>query len=155
MPPKTKSLAHLGGRYFVNRVIMSPMHHADVVSAHGRKTSITLNTYLLGTTIANRAGDKNFHFPQSPPVMLFFHIVIFYKAICLQPYYLQPHSHSDFFSLSYHHSVSRKIHTDVCVYRESVCLYVNSISSPPSAAYMRQWIESALIQIMTCRLFGA
>ena len=26
-------------------------------------------------------------------------------------------------------------------------------SSPPSAAYMIQWIESALIQIMACRLF--
>ena len=24
----------------------------------------------------------------------------------------------------------------------------------PSAAYMRQWIESALVQIMACRLFG-
>ena len=29
---------------------------------------------------------------------------------------------------------------------------VNSL--PPSAAYMRQWIGSALVQIMTCRLFG-
>ena len=28
-------------------------------------------------------------------------------------------------------------------------------SSPPSAAYMRQWIRSALVQIMVCRLFGA
>ena len=28
-------------------------------------------------------------------------------------------------------------------------------SSPPSVAYMRQWIRSALIQIMACRLFGA
>ena len=28
-------------------------------------------------------------------------------------------------------------------------------SSPPSAAYMRQWIGSALVQIMACRLFGA
>ena len=28
-------------------------------------------------------------------------------------------------------------------------------SSPPSAPYMRQWIGSALVQIMTCRLFGA
>ena len=28
-------------------------------------------------------------------------------------------------------------------------------SSPPIAAYMRQWIRSALIQIMACRLFGA
>ena len=32
-------------------------------------------------------------------------------------------------------------------------LYINS--SPPSAAYMRQWIRSALVQIMACRLFGA
>ena len=28
-------------------------------------------------------------------------------------------------------------------------------SSPPSAAYMRQWIGPALVQIMPCRLFGA
>ena len=28
-------------------------------------------------------------------------------------------------------------------------------SSPFSATYMRQWIESALVQIMACRLFGA
>ena len=28
-------------------------------------------------------------------------------------------------------------------------------SSPPSAAYMRQWIGSALVQIKACRLFGA
>ena len=28
-------------------------------------------------------------------------------------------------------------------------------SSPPSAAYMRQWIGSALVQIMACRLNGA
>ena len=27
--------------------------------------------------------------------------------------------------------------------------------SPPSAAYMRQWIRSALVQIMACRLFAA
>ena len=27
-------------------------------------------------------------------------------------------------------------------------------SSPPSAAYMRQWIKSALVQIMACRIFG-
>ena len=28
-------------------------------------------------------------------------------------------------------------------------------SSPPSAAYMRQWTGSALVQIMACRLLGA
>ena len=28
-------------------------------------------------------------------------------------------------------------------------------SFPPSAAYMRQWTASALLQIMACRLFGA
>ena len=27
-------------------------------------------------------------------------------------------------------------------------------SSPPSAAYMRQWTESALVQVMACHLFG-
>ena len=30
-----------------------------------------------------------------------------------------------------------------------------SITSPPSAAYMREWIGSALVQIMACHLFGA
>ena len=33
------------------------------------------------------------------------------------------------------------------------CLFINS--SPPNAAYMRQWIGSPLVQIMACRLFGA
>ena len=28
-------------------------------------------------------------------------------------------------------------------------------SSPPSVAYMRQWIELATVQVMACRLFGA
>ena len=27
-------------------------------------------------------------------------------------------------------------------------------SSPPGAAYMRQWLGSALVQVMACRLFG-
>ena len=31
----------------------------------------------------------------------------------------------------------------------------NFDSSPPSAAYMRQWAYSALVQVMACRLFGA
>ena len=28
-------------------------------------------------------------------------------------------------------------------------------SSPPNGAFMRQWTGSALVQVMTCRLFGA
>ena len=40
--------------------------------------------------------------------------------------------------------------THICVSRPQ---WVNS--SLPSAAYMRQWIGSALVQIMACRLFGA
>ena len=36
---------------------------------------------------------------------------------------------------------------DICV-----CVLINLY--PPSAAYMRQWIGSALFQIMACRLFG-
>ena len=28
-------------------------------------------------------------------------------------------------------------------------------SSPPSAAYMRQWTESSLVRVMACHLFGA
>ena len=43
-----------------------------------------------------------------------------------------------------------------------VCFKVNGQShdfpfnsSPPSAAYMRQWTVSILVQVMACRLFGA
>ena len=39
------------------------------------------------------------------------------------------------------------------VYAVDVGAWFNS--SPPSAAYMRHWIGSALVQIMACRLFGA
>ena len=56
--------------------------------------------------------------------------------------------------------------TVVCTSMENNCVIVIIItstistpvqinSSPPSAAYMRQWIGSALVQIMACRLFGA
>ena len=37
----------------------------------------------------------------------------------------------------------------ICVYLK---IYFNS--SPPSVAYRHQWIRSALVQIMACRLFG-
>ena len=40
-----------------------------------------------------------------------------------------------------------------CVVRGGISHYLNS--SPPCAAYMRQWTGSALVQIMACRLFGA
>ena len=46
-------------------------------------------------------------------------------------------------------SVTTVLTTHPCVSR---CLRVNS--SPPSAAYMRQCIGSALVQIMACHLFG-
>ena len=36
----------------------------------------------------------------------------------------------------------------------SVCNNIFFNSSPPSAAYMPQWITSALVQIMDCHLFG-
>ena len=51
-------------------------------------------------------------------------------------------------------------HTNMSQYRMlqlSICtfhLQGGVKSSPPSAAYMRQWIGSALIEIMACRLFG-
>ena len=35
-----------------------------------------------------------------------------------------------------------------------VCTTINVNSSPLSAAYVRRWIGSALLQIMVCRLFG-
>ena len=38
------------------------------------------------------------------------------------------------------------------LWRVSTTININS--SPHSAAYMRRWIGSALIQIMVCRLFG-
>ena len=41
------------------------------------------------------------------------------------------------------------------VYPGSLAAYLYQNSSPPSAAYMRQWIVSALVQIMACRLLGA
>ena len=41
--------------------------------------------------------------------------------------------------------------TQYLVYAGQVCL----IQSPPSAAYIHQWILSALVQIMARRLFGA
>ena len=42
-------------------------------------------------------------------------------------------------------SICRSIHPSALPFK----------SSPPSAAYMRQWIGSALFQIMACHLFGA
>ena len=41
--------------------------------------------------------------------------------------------------------------------RDNIGRYVNMLinSSPPSDAYMRLWTRSALVQVMTCRLFGA
>ena len=39
-------------------------------------------------------------------------------------------------------------------YSSSHCPYVVN-SSPLSAAYMRRWTGSALVQVMVCRLFGA
>ena len=34
------------------------------------------------------------------------------------------------------------------------CLFKYLTHSPPSAAYMRQWTGSALVQVMACRLLG-
>ena len=45
------------------------------------------------------------------------------------------------------HTVESDLHT----LRINTCVD----SSPPSVAYMRQLIESALVQIMACRLFDA
>ena len=35
------------------------------------------------------------------------------------------------------------------------CIGIRFNSSPPSAAYMRQWTRSSLVQVMACRQFGA
>ena len=37
----------------------------------------------------------------------------------------------------------------------STTIWKSLNSSPPSAAYMRKWTGSALVQVMACRLFGA
>ena len=39
-----------------------------------------------------------------------------------------------------------------CSIKKNPCYLINS--SPPSAAYMRQWIKSALVDIIAYRLFG-
>ena len=52
------------------------------------------------------------------------------------------------------------LHCDIAWYNEAISqglvvlqgIYVKS--SPPSDGYMRQWIGSALVQIMACRLVG-
>ena len=36
---------------------------------------------------------------------------------------------------------------------QNICLSINS--SSPSAEYMHQWTGSAIVQVMTCQLFGA
>ena len=41
-----------------------------------------------------------------------------------------------------------------CFYKASK-FFITFNSSPPRATYMHQWIGSALVQIMACRLFGA
>ena len=38
---------------------------------------------------------------------------------------------------------------------QKLLTYMGLISSPPSAAYMRQWTGPAFIQVMDCRNFGA
>ena len=42
-----------------------------------------------------------------------------------------------------------------CTENKVVVLQYNFYPSPPCDAYMRQWIESVLVQIMACRLLGA
>ena len=53
-------------------------------------------------------------------------------------------------ALKHHINVSERLYQHLM---RTKCLSFNS--SPLSAAYMRQWIGSALVQIMACRLFGA
>ena len=47
-------------------------------------------------------------------------------------------------------NISAHVDTQICCYISGVFNLI-----PPTAAYMRQWIGSALVQIMACRLFGA
>ena len=52
-------------------------------------------------------------------------------------------------------SVAVQFKSQLDNYASNKCCSEGINSSPPSAAYIRQWIRSALVQIMTCRLFGA
>ena len=56
-------------------------------------------------------------------------------------------------------SFARKIVIECTLYKKNrsvVHLPGNNLySSAPSAAYMRQWIGSALVQLMACRRLGA
>ena len=49
-----------------------------------------------------------------------------------------------------------KMHLEMCVCEmvAILSLRIRVNSSPPSAAYIRQWIGSEMVQIMACRLFG-
>ena len=47
----------------------------------------------------------------------------------------------------------QKKHNSIVLAMELHLFYINL--SSPSAAYMRQWFGSALVQVMACRLFGA
>ena len=64
-------------------------------------------------------------------------------------------------SLSLSSSLSSSSSSQLLILLCNLCMYhaTNIIfcinSSPPSAANMRQWIVSALVQIMACCLFGA
>ena len=51
----------------------------------------------------------------------------------------------------------RQTHLSLNISPAAVCAkdHQQINSSAPSAAYMRQWIGSALVHIMACRLFGA
>ena len=48
------------------------------------------------------------------------------------------------------------MHLEMCVCEmvAILSLRIRVNSSPPSAAYIRQWIGSEMVQIMACRLFG-
>ena len=49
--------------------------------------------------------------------------------------------------------IKSKIHSQVVLGCVLIFFFVFN-SPPPSASYLRQWMGSALVQIMACRLFG-
>ena len=61
-------------------------------------------------------------------------------------------------AMAWHQIGNKPLPKPVITQIPALCLNVlipQGNSSPPSAAYMRQWIGSALVQIMACRLYGA
>ena len=62
---------------------------------------------------------------------------------------------SQIWAVGFHNELFVFCHFVAFQNNHSIIMRMSSVSSsPPWAAYMRQWIELALVQIMACRLFS-